>query len=195
MNKLEKRIFQLLLAYETPKTVALSRKYPYLKKPILFVRHLTRNIQNFFDSRLFYERSLNFFRCVTARHQSVLRRRLGESNQNLQEQKIINLKQAVQKLNGVIIKPQHIFSLWKIVGRPRYEDGYVDGMLLSNGVVVRGLGGGLCQLSNFLYWIFLHAPTQTVERHHHSRDVFPDSGRTLPFGGGATIMYNFLILR
>lgn len=68
-------------------------------------------------------------------------------------------------------------------------------MLLSNGRVVRGLGGGLCQLSNFLYWIFLHAPTEIVERYHHSKDVFPDSHRTLPFGAGATILYNFVDLK
>jgi len=68
-------------------------------------------------------------------------------------------------------------------------------MLLSNSHVIEGLGGGLCQLSNFLYWIFLHTPTKTIERYHHSTDVFPDSARTLPFGSGATILYNFIDLK
>jgi vancomycin resistance protein VanW len=68
-------------------------------------------------------------------------------------------------------------------------------MLLANGAVIPGLGGGLCQLSNFLYWIFLHTSMKTIERYHHSMDVFPDSGRTLPFGGGATILYNFIDLK
>ena len=58
--------------------------------------------------------------------------------------------------------------------------------------VIEGIGGGLCQLSNFLYWIFLHTPIETIERYHHSMDVFPDSGRILPFGGGATVFYNFI---
>jgi vancomycin resistance protein VanW len=130
-----------------------------------------------------------------ARHQSLLRRKLGESDPRLQDQKIINLRQAVKKLNGIIIQPRHIFSLWKIIGKPKYKNGYVDGMLLSNGKVVEGLGGGLCQLSNFLFWIFLHAPVEIVKRYHHSMDVFPDSGRTLPFGSGATILYNFIDLK
>lgn len=195
MMKIEKEIAERIYDYENPKRIALSRKYPFLKKPIIFLRHKVRDIQNFFDFRIKYERKNDFFDCIVARHQSVLRRRLGDSNPKLQEQKIVNLKQAIQRLNGVVIEPNHVFSLWKIIGKPKYENGYVDGMLLSNGKVVEGIGGGLCQLSNFLYWIFLHTPIKTVERYHHSMDVFPDSGRTLPFGGGATILYNFIDLK
>lgn len=195
MMKIEKEIAKRIYNYENPKRIALSRKYPFLKKPIIFLRHKVRDVQNFFDFRIKYERKNDFFDCVVARHQSILRRRLGDSDPKLQEQKIVNLKQAIQRLNGVIIKPNHVFSLWKIIGKPKYENGYVDGMLLSNGKVIEGIGGGLCQLSNFLYWIFLHVPIETVERYHHSMDVFPDSGRTLPFGGGATILYNFIDLK
>ena len=192
---IEKDIAQRIYAYENPKRIALSKKYPILKEAIILLRYLTRDIQNLFDSKIKYERSTDFFKCVAARHQSVLRRKLGDSNMQLQEQKITNLRQAIRKLNGVIIRPNHIFSFWKIVGKPSYKNGYVDGMLLANGKVVKGLGGGLCQLSNFLYWIFLHSPVETVERYHHSMDVFPDSGRTLPFGGGATVLYNFIDLK
>ncbi len=195
MVKIEKEIAERIYHYEHPKRIALSRKYPFLKKPIIFLRQTIRNIQNFFDLRMKIKRNNDFFDCVVARHQSVLRRRLGESNPKLQEQKIVNLRQATQRLNGIVIEPNHVFSLWKIIGKPKNKNGYVDGMLLSNGKVVEGIGGGLCQMSNFLYWMFLHAPTETVERYHHSMDVFPDSGRTLPFGGGATILYNFVDLK
>lgn len=195
MNALHREIAKRIENYEKPKRMALSKKYPFLKDGIMLVRHAARSIQNFFDPRIKHTKKEVFFNCVVVRHQSVLRRKLGDSNPKLQEQKIINLKQAIQRLNGVIIGPNDIFSLWNIVGKPTYEDGYVDGMLLSNGKVIEGIGGGLCQLSNLLYWMFLHAPTETVERHHHSMDVFPDSGRTLPFGSGATIFYNFVDLK
>jgi len=195
MMKIESDIAERIYNYENPNRVALSRKYPLLKKPIIFLRQKTRNIQNNLDYRLKYERKSDYFDCVVARHQSILRRRLGDSSPKLQEQKIVNLKQAIQMINGVTIEPNHVFSLWKIIDKPSYKNGFVDGMLLSNGKVIEGVGGGLCQLSNFLYWIFLHAPFVTVERHHHSMDVFPDSGRTLPFGGGATILYNFIDLK
>lgn len=195
MIKIEKEIAEHIFNFENPKRIALSRKYPFLKKPIIFLRHKVRDIQNFFDFRIKYKRKNDFFDYVVARHQSVLRRRLGDSNPRLQEQKIVNLRQAIQQLNGIVIEPNHIFSFWKTIGKPKYKKGYVDGMLISNGKVIEGIGGGLCQLSNFLYWIFLHTPIKTVERYHHSMDVFPDSGRTLPFGSGATILYNFVDLK
>jgi vancomycin resistance protein VanW len=194
-EKIEKEIIKRLYYYEHPKRIAISKKYPPLKKPIIFLRHQLRNSQNLLDFRITTKKNSNFFPSVVARHQSVLRRKLGDSNPKLQEQKIINLQQALIQLQGIIIQPNKIFSLWQTIGKPEYKKGYVNGMLLSNGKVIEGLGGGLCQLSNFLYWIFLHAPVNIIERYHHSMDIFPDTDRTLPFGSGATILYNFIDLK
>lgn len=195
MNELEKEIYERLYRYEHPLRIAWSQKHPILKKPLIFLRQQVRNFLNFFDYRISVEKQNIFFDHILTRHQSILRRKLGSSDPRLQEQKITNLKQAIKLLNGVIIRPNKIFSLWQIIGKLSYKNGYVDGMLLSNGKIIEGLGGGLCQLSNFLCWIFLHAPTKTIERYHHSMDVFPDYERTLPFGGGATILYNFIDLK
>ena len=68
-------------------------------------------------------------------------------------------------------------------------------MVLSYGRYKTGIGGGLCQLSNLIYWITLHTPLKVTERHRHSYDVFPDPNRTQPFGSGATCYYNYLDLR
>lgn len=195
MTNIYREISERLERFEHPARVALSKRFPFLAKPILAVRRTARNIQTALDPRITYARESRYFPHVIARHQSLLRRKLGDSDPRLQEQKILNLRQAVQKLNGVVIAPGNTFSLWQILGKPSYKNGYVNGMLLSGGKVIEGVGGGLCQLSNFLFWIFLHAQIQVVERHHHSLDVFPDSGRTLPFGSGATIMYNILDLK
>ena len=64
-------------------------------------------------------------------------------------------------------------------------------MILFHGTVRPGIGGGLCQLSNLIYWMTLHTPLTVVERYRHSYDVFPDSNRVLPFGSGATCVYNY----
>ncbi len=195
LTPFEKNLLARIKTYEHPPRVALSRRFPLLKKPIIKTRHVSRHVQNALDPRIRSRRHPEYLPAVVARHQSVLRRRLGDSDARLQEQKVTNLRQAVAKLDGLVIPAGKIFSLWKVIGRPTYAKGYVDGMLLAGGRVVEGLGGGLCQLSNFLYWILLHAPFETVERYHHSLDVFPDSGRTLPFGSGATILYNFIDLK
>ena len=62
----------------------------------------------------------------------------------------------------------------------------MEGMILRNGRVASGVGGGLCQMTNLLYWMTLHTPLTVTERWRHGYDVFPDSNRTQPFGSGAT---------
>lgn len=129
------------------------------------------------------------------KHQSLLRRKLGNSDPVLQENKVENLKIACPTIDGLLIKPGETFSFWRRLGEATAEKGYLEGMQLSRGEVVRGVGGGLCQLANLLYWMALHTPLEVVERHHHSFDPFPDENRTLPFGSGAGVFYNYIDLR
>lgn len=180
---------------ETPRRRALSLRYPWAKPFILFVRHTLTSLRLLLDRSLTTRHAKDPLPVVVARHQSVLIRTLGSSNLRLQQQKIQNLRTAIRSMSGIVIRPGETLSFWKILGKPTRERDYVDGMLLSRGEVIEGLGGGLCQLANFLTWIFLHTPSLLVERHHHSYDVFPDSGRTLPFGSGATVLYNFVDLK
>nr|WP_315075664.1 VanW family protein [uncultured Porphyromonas sp.] len=127
-------------------------------------------------------------------HQSTLLRRLKDVDMELQYNKITNLRLAVAKLDGVVIRPGETFSIWRLVGRPSARKGYLEGMVLHNGKVQRGVGGGLCQLGNLLYWITLHSPLSVQERWRHSFDVFPDVQRTIPFACGATLSYNYIDL-
>ena len=66
---------------------------------------------------------------------------------------------------------------------------YKEGMVLFLGQIGGDIGGGLCQLSNLIFWMTLHTPLTVVERYRHSHDVFPDTNRTQPFGSGATCAY------
>ncbi|HJW22887.1 MAG TPA: VanW family protein [Candidatus Limnocylindrales bacterium] len=128
-------------------------------------------------------------------HRSILRRRLGDTDPRLQETKIVNLRLAAATIDRVVIRPGEVLSFWERVGRPTADRGFVDGLVLRNGGVGTAVGGGLCQLSNLVYWMALHAPLDVVERHHHGFDPFPDHGRVLPFGSGATVFYNYGDLR
>lgn len=124
-----------------------------------------------------------------AAHKTLLRRPLKDVDMWMQENKIVNLKLAVARLNGVCIRPGEVFSYWKLIGKPTRRRGYVDGMILRNGGFCAGVGGGLCQLSNLIFWMAAHTPLTVVERHRHGYDVFPDANRTQPFGSGATCFY------
>jgi len=53
----------------------------------------------------------------------------------------------------------------------------------------------MCQATNLLYRMTLHTPLTVTERWRHSYDVFPDAGRTQPFGSGATCAWPVLDLQ
>lgn len=132
---------------------------------------------------------------AVSQHQTPLLRQLRNVDMWLQTNKIMNLTIAAGQLNGLLLQPGETFSYWQTIGRPTRGKGYVDGMVLFYGTYKTGVGGGLCQMSNLIYWLTLHTPLVVTERHRHSYDVFPDSGRTQPFGSGATCAYNYLDLQ
>lgn len=124
-----------------------------------------------------------------ATHQSPLIRPFQGLDVRLQQNKVKNLHLAIAKLNGLVIHPGETLSYWRQIGNPTARKGYLPGMVLKRGRVSEGIGGGLCQLSNLIYWMTLHTPLTVIERWRHSYDVFPDANRTLPFGSGATCSY------
>ncbi|MCC3375108.1 VanW family protein [Cohnella sp. REN36] len=132
---------------------------------------------------------------VAFAHRTVLLRKLRAVDMQLQINKAENLRIAVRRLDGVVLQPGETFSYWRLIGDTTKRKGYLDGMILFYGKVTTGVGGGLCQLSNLIYWMTLHTPLTVTERYRHSYDVFPDAGRTQPFGSGATCAYNYLDLQ
>jgi len=131
---------------------------------------------------------------ITA-HKTPLLRQLKNVDMWLQHNKINNLKLAIDRINGLVIAPGETFSFWYLVGKPTHKKGYLEGMVLCNGSFKPGVGGGLCQLSNLIYWMTLHSPLTVKERWRHNYDVFPDVNRTQPFGSGATVVYNYVDLQ
>lgn len=130
------------------------------------------------------------------RHKSLILRRLGNVDMRLQKNKAVNLSLAAPHIDGVLIRSGETFSLWRLVGRTSAKKGYREGLMIKQGVPSSGIGGGLCQLSNLIHWLVLHSPLEITERHHHDGfDLFPDSGRQVPFGVGTSISYNYLDYR
>lgn len=196
--KLEEKIKTILEEKELQRNsqkASLSKRFPTLASSFRNLKELKRSIRNNLDLSLSKSYTENDLEFRVHSHQSLLMRKLGDSDTRLQKNKITNLKIASENINNLMLKPGQSFSFWFLVGRPSESRSYVNGMFLSKGRVIEGIGGGLCQLSNLLYWMFLHSDLTITERHHHSHDVFPDSGRVLPFGSGATIMHNYVDLK
>jgi vancomycin resistance protein VanW len=128
-------------------------------------------------------------------HATPLFRDLPQVDMYLQENKVTNLRLAAARVDGVVIPPGGCFSFWYCVGNPSARRGFLPGLVLRRGKVGVGVGGGLCQMGNLLHWMALHSPLRIAERHRHSYDVFPDQARTLPFGSGATLAWNYVDLQ
>ena len=109
--------------------------------------------------------------------------------------KVHNLKLAAKTINKVIIEPNETFSFWQLVRWADHHEKYKDGLNLVDGKIVGSYGGGLCQLSNMLFWLFLHTPLTVVERHGHAVESFPSTTEDLPCGTDATINEGWLDLK
>lgn len=129
-------------------------------------------------------------------HSSLMRRRLAKVNQELQENKVVNLNLAAPKVSGIRIRPGEVFSFWRLVGSCPADLGYKEGLTISDGILSQEVGGGMCQFTNLLHWMALHTPLDIVEYHHHDGyDLFPDFERKVPFGTGTSIFYKHLDYR
>jgi len=169
----------------------LSKLHPSIYRAAVAFHQTKRRAAWFSDRSLARTRLPVRMPVRVFKHQSPLIRKLGNVDQRLQQNKVTNLKLAAASIDGILIRPGETFSLWKMIGKPTAKRGFVEGLLIAQGKPTSGIGGGLCQMANLLHWMFLHSPLVITERHHHSIDLFPDSGRTLPFGTGATIFYNY----
>ncbi|MBA3062013.1 MAG: hypothetical protein FP833_03505 [Atribacteria sp.] len=115
------------------------------------------------------------------------------SLENKKENTIYNIKLASEVINGILVKPQEIFSFNKYVGPAEKADGYKESTIIANGVFVNGYGGGICQVSSTLYNAALLANLPIVERYNHS--VYGEATKYVPLGQDAAIFYGFKDLR
>lgn len=115
------------------------------------------------------------------------------SLENKEENTIYNIRLASEVINGILIKPQEIFSFNKYIGPAEKADGYKESTIIANGLFVNGYGGGICQISSTLYNAALLANLTIVERYNHS--VYGEATKYVPLGQDAAIFYGFKDLR
>lgn len=89
------------------------------------------------------------------------------SNQN----RTHNIKLAVKKLAGVTLAPHAEFSFNERVGERTAENGFQESVVIFDGEFVKGVGGGVCQVSTTLFNAALRAGLQITESRNHSLTV------------------------
>ncbi len=128
------------------------------------------------------------------KHKSLVLRKLEWVDPQLQINKFTNISIAIKNINWIIIKPWEKFSYWKLIWNPTKRKWYKKGVVLSHWKFIEWYWWWICQLSNLLYWMFLHTNLTITERYRHSYDVFPDYKRKVPFWTWATCYFPFLDL-
>lgn len=109
--------------------------------------------------------------------------------------KVDNLKLVAKTMDKVTISPGETFSFWMLAKDAEKHGKYKDGLVLVNNQIRPLKGGGICQLSNLLFWLFIHTPLTIVERHAHSTETIPQPKGELPEGVDATISEGWLDIK
>ncbi len=82
-----------------------------------------------------------------------------------------NLKTAVGKLDGIVVYPGEVVSMYEVTSPYTKKNGYDLGGSYLNGELVESMGGGICQVATTLYNALLRAEVGIVQRNAHSMTV------------------------
>jgi vancomycin resistance protein YoaR len=86
-------------------------------------------------------------------------------------ERIHNIVLAAEKFNGVLVAPGETFSMSKIIGSIGQEEGFADGLVIIGNKIIKGPGGGVCQVSTTLFRAALMTGFPIAERHGHALRV------------------------
>lgn len=82
-----------------------------------------------------------------------------------------NIKIATETLNGYKINAGETFSFNEVLGKRLKSKGYQEANIIQDGSFVKGIGGGICQVSTTLYNALILSGIKVTEVHKHSLPV------------------------
>lgn len=85
--------------------------------------------------------------------------------------RITNLENGCNKIDGVVLYPDEVFSTNDHFNPCTYENGWRSAATIVKGKLEDSIGGGMCQVSSALYQAVLEAELEVVERFNHSMKV------------------------
>jgi vancomycin resistance protein YoaR len=82
-----------------------------------------------------------------------------------------NIAAAASKFHGIIIKPGEVFSFDKYLGDVSLDTGFAEALIIANGRTIKGVGGGVCQVSTTAFRAAFSAGFPIIERWPHAYRV------------------------
>lgn len=97
-----------------------------------------------------------------------------------------NIKLACSRIDNRILLPGESFSMNSVLGPRTQDNGYKEAPIIFKNELVKGTGGGVCQVSSTLYNTVLLAGLDVIERTHHSMPLtYINPGRDATINEGS----------
>ncbi len=87
------------------------------------------------------------------------------------EARIQNIVTAASQYHGLLIAPGETFSMGSVLGDVSLENGYAEALIIYGGRTIKGVGGGVCQVSTTLFRTVFFAGFPIIERYSHAYRV------------------------
>ena len=85
--------------------------------------------------------------------------------------RLANVRVAAARFNGLVIPPGGVFSFNEHLGEVTEKEGFQEGLIIVGNRTVKGIGGGVCQVSTTAYQAALRAGFPVIERYPHGYRV------------------------
>jgi vancomycin resistance protein YoaR len=111
-----------------------------------------------------------------------------------------NIKTAGEKFLGLLVAPGETFSMGNALGDISLDNGYTEALIIYGNQTIKGVGGGVCQVSTTLFRTAFFSGFPILERHAHAYRVsyyeLTAHGRDPSFAGlDATVYFPLVDLK
>lgn len=86
-------------------------------------------------------------------------------------ERIQNISAAAEKFHGLLVPPGALFSMASAMGDVSLDNGFAEALIIFGGRTIKGVGGGVCQVSTTLFRTAFLGGFPIVERHPHAYRV------------------------
>ncbi|NPV85302.1 MAG: hypothetical protein HPY45_04765 [Anaerolineae bacterium] len=86
--------------------------------------------------------------------------------------RVQNIITAASKFHGLLVAPGETFSMAQAMGEVTLDNGYAEALIIYGGQTVKGVGGGVCQVSTTLFRAAFFSGFPIVERYPHAYRVY-----------------------
>lgn len=87
-------------------------------------------------------------------------------------QRIQNIQTAAGRFHGLLVAPGEIFSMGQALGDVSLDNGYAEALIIYGGRTIKGVGGGVCQVSTTLFRTVFFGGYPVNERYSHAYRVY-----------------------